>query len=350
MPVKSSWKKRIAKWILPVVFAISLFYPQPPYYIMQPGSADELAPLVTVEGGKKEEKGAIMLTTVYTIPTRNIYYLAYGYLAPHSELLPKQSVDQGLPQDEYTKILQQMMDSSQQNAMVAGFRAAGKKVDITNLGVEVVGILDQSKAKGVLQKGDLIQQIDTYPVHQAEDVIRYLSGKKPGDKVQVTFTRNGKKEQAEIECIALPSDPSSGKGPRTGLGIQQITKQEIHFPAKVSFHTENIGGPSAGLMFATEIVSQLTPGDLTKGYKIAGTGTIDIDGHVGQIGGIEHKVVAADRKGAEIFFVPADINKGDDNAAKAKQTAEEIHSSMKIVPVRTLADVLAYLRNLPPHP
>ncbi|GIM47545.1 hypothetical protein DNHGIG_30940 [Collibacillus ludicampi] len=350
MSGQNTWKKRIAKMVIPVVFGISLFYPQPPYYIMQPGSADELAPLVTVEGGKKDEKGSVMLTTVYTIPTRNIYYLAYGYLAPHSELLPKKMVDQGLPQDEYSKILQQMMQSSQQNAMVAGFRAAGKKVDITYLGVEVVSILDQSKAKGILQKGDIIKQIDTYPVHKAEDVVRYLSEKKPGDRVRVTFVRQGKEEQASIECISLPTDSGTVNKQRTGLGIQQITKQEIHFPSKVTFHTENIGGPSAGLMFALEIVSQLSPGDLTKGYKIAGTGTIDIDGNVGQIGGVEHKVVAADKKGAEIFFVPADIAKGDDNAVKAEQTAKEIHSRMKIVPVRNLSDVLDYLKSLPAHP
>ena len=90
------------------------------------------------------------------------------------------------------------------------------------------------------------------------------------------------------------------------MGIGLVDDREIISDPKVKIKTESIGGPSAGLMFSLEIYNQLTKNDLTKGHSIAGTGTIDPDGTVGRIGGIDKKVVAADNEGAEIFFAPDD--------------------------------------------
>jgi PDZ domain-containing protein len=99
-------------------------------------------------------------------------------------------------------------------------------------------------------------------------------------------------------------------------------------------------------MFALEILNQLTPGDLTRGLKIAGTGTISAEGEVGQIGGVEQKVMAADREGADLFFVPADVRPGDSNQSKAEAVAREIGSRMKIVPVHSLEEAVRYLKRM----
>jgi len=121
---------------------------------------------------------------------------------------------------------------------------------------------------------------------------------------------------------------------------------------QVTIQAGEIGGPSAGLMFSLEIMNKLTPEDLTKGYQIAGTGTIDTEGNVGVIGGIQHKVIAADKAGAEIFFAPKDYVSADgqriNNYTDAIQRGDEIHTKMKIVPVGTMDDALQYLQSLPP--
>jgi PDZ domain-containing protein len=109
----------------------------------------------------------------------------------------------------------------------------------------------------------------------------------------------------------------------------------------VTIRAGNIGGPSAGLMFALEIYNQFTESDWTKGYTIAGTGEMSPDGTVGTIGGVIHKVTAAHRKGAELFFVPFG------NAEAAKRKAAELGTPMEIVPVGTLREALDYLETLP---
>ncbi len=121
--------------------------------------------------------------------------------------------------------------------------------------------------------------------------------------------------------------------------------------------TEDIGGPSAGLMFTLEILNQLLDENLTKGYAIAGTGEMLIDGSVGRIGGIDYKVIAADRDGIEIFFAPDDeitaqmkakYPELESNYTTAVKTAKDIGTKMKIVPVKTVDDAIAYLKQLQP--
>ena len=123
-----------------------------------------------------------------------------------------------------------------------------------------------------------------------------------------------------------------------------IRKLIVH--PKVTVNTDEIGGPSAGFMFSLEIYNQLTKEDLTRGYKIAGTGTISSDGTVGKIGGIEQKVVAADKAGAEIFFAPNENGEKDSNYQNAIVTAKDIHSKMKIVPINTFDEAIDYLEKL----
>jgi Lon-like protease len=126
-----------------------------------------------------------------------------------------------------------------------------------------------------------------------------------------------------------------------------VDDKEIIVDPKVSVKTDEIGGPSAGLMFSLEIFDQLMDEDFTKGYKIAGTGTIDSKGAVGPIGGIDQKIVAADKAGAEIFFAPNEKGTSDSNYKLAVKTASQIGSKMKIVPVDLIDDAINYLQKLP---
>ncbi|MFK4998850.1 S16 family serine protease [Bacillus sp. N9] len=123
---------------------------------------------------------------------------------------------------------------------------------------------------------------------------------------------------------------------------------KLHTARNVEINEKDIGGPSAGLMFSLEIYNQATEGDLTKGYEIAGTGTIDMDGNVGQIGGIREKITAVHKAGIDIFFCPQDIHANDTNEKDVLDEVKKQGYSVTVVPVKTLQDAINYLRELPP--
>lgn len=339
------------KGILITTALIISFLVPTPYYLYQPGSAEELAPMVNVETGTKDEKGTLMLTTVLSIRATNIYYLGYGFVAPHTELRKEDDVKGDLSDEEYERLLEHMMETSQQNAMIAGLEAAGERVKANFHGVFVKSIRPTSKAKGILQVGDVITEVDGKPVLEAKNMTDYITqNKKDGDVVKLKFKRDGNEQNATVELVELEQQaPAGGTAERrVGLGILPENERTLDLPRKVEINAEDIGGPSAGLMFSLEIFSQLTPGDLTKGYRIAGTGTIDDKGNVGQIGGIRHKIVAADKEDADIFFAPADKTEDDSNSAEAIDEAKVIGTKMKVVPVATMQDALDYLKKLEP--
>ncbi|TCP52476.1 PDZ domain-containing protein [Tumebacillus sp. BK434] len=342
-------RKNIRGAVITAVIAVSFFIPTP-YYLYQPGSAEELAPMVTVEGGDKAEKGTLMLTTVASVKASNIYYLGYGLVAPHTELKKEEEVRGDMSDDEYSRLLDHMMTSSQHNAVVAGLTAAKEPVTVHYEGVFVRAFLDGSKAKGVLQIGDILHTIDGKELRKVDEMSAYIqANKKPGDHVKVGYTRDGKEQQATLDVVEFSVNTKSGLIKRVGLGMQLENETRIENDRDVKINAEDIGGPSAGLMFSLEIYNQIAPGDLTKGYRIAGTGTITMDGEVGQIGGIRHKIVAAHDEGADIFFAPADLDPTyDSNAYDAADEVKKLGYKMKVVPVATLQEAIDYLSKLEP--
>jgi len=324
-----------------VVLLVVLMIPMP-YYLYQPGDVEPLSPVITVENGHKSEQGNFYLTTVSTIKTSHLYYLIYGWFAPNTQIRKEQSVSGNLSEDEYDFLLRHMMTSSQQNAVIAGLRAAGEVVPVQNKGVFVTNVLPVSKAKGIISVGDIITEIDGKEMQKSADVIAYLSAKKAGETVNMVYLHEGKRQEQSFELTVINDQ---GK---VGLGIQPEDEFDIHPPRQVTINTRDIGGPSAGLMFSLEILNQVLPEDLTKGYQIAGTGTIDQEGNVGQIGGIRDKIVAAHEGKVDIFFCPADVQPGDTNAKDIMDEAKKRNYSIRIVPVRNVQEALHYLKQLQP--
>ncbi|OYD06440.1 SepM family pheromone-processing serine protease [Paludifilum halophilum] len=322
-----------------MVFAVLFFVPVP-YYIVQPGSALEVRPMIQVDQAKSGEKGAFMMTTVSMREGNVLGYLA-SQMSPSFERIPKGEVlGRGEDPEEYQHRQVEIMDQSQQNAVIAAFREMGRPVQEKFLGVQVLRLLKNMPAQNVLQEGDLIWRVDGERVRTTEDLITYLSHKKPGDTVEMRVKRKDHLLNEEVTLASL--DPSGG-GERAGVGIEPITLRKVKTDPEVRIDAKKIGGPSAGLMFTLEIMNQLEEGDLTQGLRVAGTGTITPAGEVGQIGGVHHKVRAAEAEGADIFFVPADVDPQDTNEKRALATAEKIGTDMKVVPVRTLSEAIDYL-------
>lgn len=325
-----------------------------PYFIFMPGTAEEIKPMVSIQQQADVEKGALMLTTVRVSSTNILNYIIAS-LHPYREIYPKKSVFQnGETESEYSQRQQYVMMTSQSSAIQAAYKKAGVPYGIRNEGVVVLRTSPGMPGEKVLRVGDTLLRIDGQEIKASSYLLDYLRNKKAGDTVSLTFKRDQEERTEALVLAAFPLVPGETT-PRVGIGITPADKQSIKAdnPAQqVSIRAGEIGGPSAGLMFSLEIYNQLVPEDITRGYRIAGTGTIDEEGKVGYIGGIQHKIIAAERAGAEMFFAPKDIvldhgvpvNNYSDAVARAKQ----INSDMKIIAVETMDDALRYLSSLPP--
>ncbi|MFC7442408.1 SepM family pheromone-processing serine protease [Laceyella putida] len=314
-----------------------------PYFAIGPGKAVEVQPLVTVGKETDVGEGSFMLTTISMKQGSPFDFLLARWTGT-IELVPEEQI---LAQDEdkqdYQRRQKVNMMESQNQAIVAAYHYAKRPVTQKVLGIEVERVLKEGTP--LLQEGDLIMQMDSQPAASTKKLIAYLSRKRPGERIALTVLRDGQKRKLRVPLVALPVD--KGERPRAGLGIVPVEKVNVKTTPPARIDAGEIGGPSAGLMFTLEVLNRLVPEDLTRGYRIAGTGTITADGEVGQIGGIQHKVVAADEAGAELFFCPKDINPEDQNEKTAKDTVKRLGINMRVIPVANLNEAVQALKKLP---
>lgn len=350
-------RRSISKsWIFIIIIALFLTFFQLPYYISSPGMATELAPIVKVEGGK-EERGSFSLTTV-RIGRANVVQYAWAKVNDYYEIYPEEYIrPDGETDSEYSNRQLHMMENSKEQATVVAYTKAKKDIEIKYNGVFVMSVIKGMPAEKILRVGDRLFSVDGHEMKSSEEFIKYVSSKKKGDIVKLKLERDGKTMEVKVPLAVFPKEQTGEKEDKVGLGILLVTDRKVEVNPPVEINTEKIGGPSAGLMFSLEIYNQLIDEDLTKGYKIAGTGTISYEGEVGRIGGIQQKIVAADKSDIEIFFAPNEngrsrVDENGDviltNYQEALETAKKIKTDMKIVPVDTFDDAVNYLENLPP--
>jgi PDZ domain-containing protein len=165
--------------------------------------------------------------------------------------------------------------------------------------VVVVQVLPGSAAAGVLEAGDVILAVDSDPIRDREQLVTQVRASPPGTTFRFRIKRSGEVQTVAVTTRLDPDDPESAL-----VGIVPENRYRSDFTATVNL--DGIGGPSAGLMLAVGMVDKLTPGDLLLGRRVAGTGTIDGEGDVGAIGGIDKKMLAAREAGAELFIAPKD--------------------------------------------
>ena len=336
-----TWNKKRIFIYLAVIISISFLVSyQLPYYIYKPGGADALNPVVQVDKGYQSE-GDMHLVTVRGGQATPIGYL-WAMFKPYQDIERLEDVfPEGVSREEYFQAQLQMMENSQQASTVVAYKAAGEEIEVSYEGVYVVSVVDGMPAEGKLQTGDKITELDNQPVKDAEGLIALVEDKQVGSDITVTIERDEEFLTETISLAPFPSNPD-----KIGIGIQPVTNREVTVDPEITFTSGDIGGPSAGLMFALEIYDQLTEEDLTKGHQIAGTGEISYEGDVLPIGGIDKKVIAADEEGCDVFFAPYQNGIEDSNYQIAVETAEEIGSSMEIVPVDTFQDAITYLETL----
>jgi Lon-like protease len=283
--------------LLPVRFAV--LHPGPVLNTL--GKSDNGQPLIAITGRKTyPTSGQLDLTTVSVAgqPDRSVtlVQMVHGWLDRASAAVPLKAVfPPGTTQQENDAQNQAEMTSSQESATAAALTTLGIGYRTT---LAVVGTEPGSPASTVLRFGDVIESVNGKPLPGIVQLQQTLAAQKVGADVTLRIKRGTSVSTVTTQTIASADDGHAL------LGIQ--LDQRFEFPFTVKIQIEDIGGPSAGTMFALGIIDMLTPGDLTGGRKIAGTGTIDAAGRVGPIGGIRQKLVGARRAGASYFLAPVD--------------------------------------------
>lgn len=353
-PRSSTARRYLVSALVGIIIIYVMFFIRLPYFIFMPGTAEEIRPMVSISKSTGAEKGTLMLTTVRVADANIVNYLV-GLVHPYEEIEPKTSVlKQGESEQEYSQRQEYVMLTSQASAIQAAYAAAKVPFHIEHEGVMVLQTVPGSAGAKVLKPGDVLLRVGDKDVKVAQDLLDALSSKKAGETVTITYARKKTELQTTLTLGALPLQEGETVQ-RAGIGVVPAGMQSVkadQADQQVAIKAGDIGGPSAGLMFSLEIFNQLVPEDITKGYRIAGTGTIETDGTVGPIGGIQHKIIAADREKAEIFFAPKNVTYKDgtkvENYSDAVKRAKQINTKMKIVEIGTMDDALKYLAALPP--
>lgn len=280
--------------------------------------------------------GSFILTTV--IPQTPILFVEWVYghldrsikLESADQIVTSNTSVQATAQQQYHFLL-----DSETTAVIVGLRLAGYQVNVTGDGAMILSILPESPANGLLQTGDIITSINGKPVLTPSDLTGQLALQSQGAILEIQVVRNGTMLKLAVPTIP-PAEPN---GPvRIGIVVEPHgISYHLPFPVKI-VPKKVAGGPSAGLMFTLGVCNMVGSRDLTGGRKIAGTGTIDLDGNVGSIGGVQQKVIAAERAGAVYFFVPPD------NYQDALAVARHI----KVIKVATAQEAIDFLISLPP--
>jgi PDZ domain-containing protein len=303
-------------------------------------------PVLQIAGKKTyATSGHLNMTTVRVTSAdyrMNLVEAVYGWLAHDNKVVPHETLyPDGKTEEQSTQENAEEFSQSQESAKVAAL----EELDIpVKSWVIVSTVVKDSPAEGRLHAGDVIKAVDGTAVKEPADVAELVTDHEPGQKA--VFTIVPAKEQAaaekenraaaKTEDVTITTATSDDDGEkRAVVGISAGTDHT--FPFTIDIKLADVGGPSAGLMFALGIYDKLTPGSLTGGTFVAGTGTIDDDGKVGPIGGIEMKTVGARNKGAQYFLTPA-----DNCASAAKDTPE----GLTLVKVDTIDDALDALKDI----
>lgn len=331
---RKKWLLGIAAFLIVVTFCI---WPTN-YVIDSPGQASQISQYVKTNAAKANPN--FYLVTVSERPAVMIDYLT-SFLRPFDTRYSRQEVMGDANSQEYEQMQRYYMETSQNNAIYYAAKKAGVQHQQKYLGVYVMEVMSQSHFKNKLKVGDIVTKVNDCQFKSTPELMAYVNRQKAGSKLKVTVQRHGKTHTYTGQTIKLPGTK------RSGIGIQLVDHTEVQTKPAIRIDAGDIGGPSAGLMFSLECYQIFAKKTLSK-HKIAGTGTIDADGKVGMIGGVDKKVVAADKEGCQVFFAPTDrpggVKKNETNYAEAVKAAKKIKTKMKIVPVATFEDALHYLQ------
>lgn len=313
--------------VLAIILIVAMYKLPSPYVIEVPGPAfntlgtTQGKKLLDVSGHKTyPTTGALDMLTV-GVEGGPGTHLALGdvvqsWMNPHDSVIPEEAVY--APGSTSKQVQQQdaaEMSNSQQSAVAAAL--TNEKIDYSTR-LTVGGLTPKSPSHGVLRSGDVLTKINSTPITSLDQLKKQLNKTPDGDKVALRIKRHHAVKTVHV----------TPKHAKSGVQLGVYIGQKFNFPLSVRIQLQDVGGPSAGMMFALGIVDTITPGPMTGGEKIAGTGTIQPDGQVGPIGGIRQKMVGAKTGGADWFLAPK---------SNCDEVVGHIPGDLRVVEVSTLS-------------
>ncbi len=318
---------------LVAIAVVAILYVTPSdHFIFLPARAQPLAPQVVVEGEKPGDDGGVYYVAVNvrkaTLLERFFPSLYEGStLVPEGDVLPP-----GLDEDARRESELAAMQRSQRVAAAVALRSAGYDVETSAMGVLVTTVFRATPAVGKLRPGDIVEAVDGSRVRTPAALGRLIRGKPVGSQVRLRLRRGSKVRTIRLSTVASPDDAAR---PIVGIGIEPALT--ISLPLEVDIDLGRVGGPSAGLAFALDILEELGR-NIDGGRRVAATGELALDGTVRSVGGVKQKTIGARRAGVDVLLVPA-----GDNAAEARRHAGDL----RVLPVRTFRQALQALATLP---
>jgi PDZ domain-containing protein len=312
--------------LIGLVFAINFY--RLPVIALSPGPMEDVLARLKVEGSRVyDSEGKLYLTSVGIDDDVRFYEALLDManrdvqLLPRAELYPEEQ-----DSTEIDKENAALMDRSKETASVVALREVGYEIEPS--GVEVTQVVAGSPADGKLRAGDRILEADGRAIDSTEEVRAAITRHEIGEQVAFRVSRDDTEKNVPVQVQEADGQP------RVGILLRDLFPD---LPVKVSIETENnIGGPSAGLMFSLSIIDKLTAEDLTGGKRIAGTGEIALDGGVLPVGGVAEKLIAVRRLGVTTFLIPAE---------NCDSVRGRVPDGLRLVKVSTITDALRFLRD-----
>jgi PDZ domain-containing protein len=320
-----------------------------PYYAMSPGPVSDVSDYIQVAEPLGTTEGEMFFLTV-SLKEVNVIEWVAAKLDSRVDLTPVENIrPAGVSQEDLRLQNLTLMNRSKDDAKKVALTYLGYEVTYNGSGALISSTIEGSAAEGLLFPGDVIVAVEGAAVEFSNDAVDLIGGRSPGDEIALTVERTNADDPDIVETLDVSlvlgpyryvdEDGNEVADDDRGMVGVLLTDAEVEviFPVDVKIDSQNIGGPSAGMMFTLEIIDSLTEEDLTHGRRIAGTGTINADGEVGAIGGMKQKTYAAIDAGAEILLVPA---------ANYEEAMEAAGDDITVVSVTNIQDALTFLGSL----
>ncbi|HEX2178236.1 MAG TPA: site-2 protease family protein [Actinomycetota bacterium] len=317
--------------LLPIAAALY----RPPVVVVSPAPAIDVTRDIEIDGVPvTRPSGRYMLVAVHVVQPNGIT-AALASLNPNVDVLPRETLlPPGVSHEEYLEYQKDVFVESQQSAAAAAARAVGLEVTLSGVGAQIIDVLADSPADGNLRVGDVVVAVDGTPIRLVSDLTGLTTTRPAGTVFEFTVERDSRTRTVEVESAPLPGFNQAN----VGIGIVSTTKDlDVDLPFDVEFKERPIGGPSAGLIYALAIADMLDPDDIAQQRRVAASGTIQLTGGVGAVGGLEEKLESAEEADVDIFLVPSD--------ELGEVAGTEGESRVTTLGVESLEDALSVLRN-----
>ena len=323
--IKENYKSLIVLVIIFMVFTIEL-----PYSIYTPGGAVNLNDRVNVEN-KEEVKGSFNMAYVSMVKG-SIPFLLLSKVFPDWDIVKKDDITaKGESMDELMMRERLYLQESMDNAIINAYQKANKKINIKSIINNVSYISEESESD--LKVGDQIISVNGINISSITELKEIVEKLNENEKVNLKIKRKDKERDAYATTYKIDGI--------TKIGISFVTTYDYEATPNVNIKSRATeAGSSGGLMMSLTVYNQLTETDITKGKKIVGTGTIDIDGNVGEIGGVKYKLIGAVKNKADIFICP------EENYEEAISVAKDKDYDIKIISAKTFDEALEKLANI----